>query len=112
MASTSKGVFSIDTFPVEARRRLAIVDVRFAGQAGKTWWTFASVTRYGVLAYAAVSTRVGNAVVYVDLTSGTGETRGAGTLEGVDEIVTNSTVQTGLILAFVYVDFALGSSET
>lgn len=78
----------------------------------KSWRTLAGVTSNGVVASAAISTWSRDTVVDVDLATWTGETDRTGTFEGVDEVLADTAVQTGLILTFVYVNFALCASET
>lgn len=73
---------------------------------------FAGVVSDGIVAGSSVSTRTGDAVVDVNLAPRAGEADGAGAFERVDEIVARAAVQTGPVLAFVYVDLALCPSET
>lgn len=61
---------------------------------------------------AAVHTRLTDAVVDVDLASGSGESARARALEGVDEVLAHTAVEAGLVFALVDVDFALCTSET
>lgn len=59
----------------------------------------------------AIATGTRCAIVDIDLTARASETSCACAFEAVDKIVTCAAVQTWSFLAFVNVDFALGTGE-
>lgn len=79
---------------------------------GESWRTFARITGDGIVTDAAIATGTRNTIVNVDLASGAGKAFRTGAFEGIYEILTDTTIQAGLVFAFVYVDFALCSGIT
>lgn len=78
----------------------------------KSRWTIAGVSGNRILTNASIFARVRNAIIYVNLTSWSGESNGARTLKWVDEVTAYSSIQAGIILAFVNIYFALCSRKT
>lgn len=78
----------------------------------ETSQTLARVAPDGVLTNPAILTGRAHTIVNVDLTMRAGEPDGAGTLERVDEVVADATVEAGIRSTFVDVSFTLSARET
>lgn len=79
-----------------ARIRITVVDILLTQKASKTCGTLALIAIGMVDTFGSVETRCARAVIYINLTHGTTESRRTDTEEAVDFIKTLSVVHTGI----------------
>ena len=107
-----EGVLSINTLPSMTWGALAVINVGLAVHSCVSCRTPACVACYGVQTDAPVVTRVAFTVIDVDLTTITSETIATGALKCVNHVMADSSIETGVELALIYVYLALRTRET
>jgi hypothetical protein len=114
---TCKRIDTIGTSStIQARRRVAFVDVGLTTHTGETSRALASETINAIQARLCLSTQrnawIGRAFIDVGLTEQTGKTRRTRTGEAIGRVITSTTVGTRRGSTLVDVSFAAHAGET
>lgn len=109
LAVTGVAGNAVDTGPVMAGVRLAVVNITLTQRAFVTFSTAALKAIGPVVALGSILARCTRTLIDVNLTHGAGKAWLTGACEAINHVSTDAIIHTGITLTVVYVNFTVGS---